>query len=450
MTKRITLALALVGLCMISCKKYLEEIPNKKLSIPVNLADFQLLLNNTRDLAVTPGLGDIASDDLSLTSSTYRAQTILVRNLYLWKSYVFSANQNTAWSNMYRSILYANAVLEGLEKIEVNSSDRSTYNDLEGQALFLRANAFYSLQETFGQIYQRENASTSLGVPLKLSSNLTERYTRATVEETYTQIIKDLEKAAVLLPTKFDISTRFRPTQAAAYGLLSRVYLSLGEYDKAENNAANSLSIYAELTDYNKLEPSPDISPFKFLINEVVHYTRSEANLSTPSINEELYNTYDDTDLRKTLFFRFNKTTEKFEFIGSYAASQSGFSGIATDELLLIKSECLARRGETQEALNVLNKLLEKRYKAGSVFRKTAVDAEQALSIILLERRKELVFRGIRWIDLRRLNRDPSTQKTLRRVLDNEVYELKPNDPKYAFPIPEEEIRLSGIPQNIR
>jgi len=69
---------------------------------------------------------------------------------------------------------------------------------------------------------------------------------------------------------------------------------------------------------------------------------------------------------------------------------------------------------------------------------------------ILVERRKELVLRNVRWFDLRRLNKDPRLAKTLLRKLNGQVYQLPPNDPRYTQYIPQSVIDLSGIEQNIR
>ncbi|MBX2954429.1 MAG: RagB/SusD family nutrient uptake outer membrane protein, partial [Leadbetterella sp.] len=76
-------------------------------------------------------------------------------------------------------------------------------------------------------------------------------------------------------------------------------------------------------------------------------------------------------------------------------------------------------------------------------------EKDSALNIILTERRKELVFRGLRWPDLKRLNRD-GANITLTRKVDGEMHTLPPNDPRYAIAIPEEVIELSDILPNPR
>ncbi|MNX64087.1 SusD family protein [compost metagenome] len=96
-----------------------------------------------------------------------------------------------------------------------------------------------------------------------------------------------------------------------------------------------------------------------------------------------------------------------------------------------------------------LNTLLSKRFGAGFV-PYTATDQKNAILTILKERRKELLFRGLRWMDLRRLNKEPEYAVTLTRIVNGTTYTLPPNDPRYVYPIPPDEIAISGIEQNER
>jgi TonB-dependent SusC/RagA subfamily outer membrane receptor len=63
---------------------------------------------------------------------------------------------------------------------------------------------------------------------------------------------------------------------------------------------------------------------------------------------------------------------------------------------------------------------------------------------------KECVFRNLRWSDLRRLNLDPQYAKMLTRTATGTNYQLLPNDSRYVLPIADDEIRSSGIEQNVR
>jgi hypothetical protein len=116
----------------------------------------------------------------------------------------------------------------------------------------------------------------------------------------------------------------------------------------------------------------------------------------------------------------------------------------------LIAAEGYSRSGNLEMGNLYLNELLRNRYDKESWEDLMIEEQEELLKRILLERRKELIGRGIRWSDLRRLNQETGSEITLERVIDGETYSLLPNDPLYVFPIPDVEIQRSGIAQNNR
>jgi hypothetical protein len=94
-----------------------------------------------------------------------------------------------------------------------------------------------------------------------------------------------------------------------------------------------------------------------------------------------------------------------------------------------------------------LNQLLEKRYQSGTFVPIVYQNPQMLLDTILAERQKELIFRGERWADIKRLNLE-GRNILLRRFVNNEWIQLEPNSPRYAAPIPEKVIDLSGMQQN--
>jgi hypothetical protein len=125
-------------------------------------------------------------------------------------------------------------------------------------------------------------------------------------------------------------------------------------------------------------------------------------------------------------------------------------TGLATEEFYLIRAECAARAGDTAAALNDLDTLLRHRYATGTFTSVTAASPAQALDIILAERRKELPFRGTRWTDLRRLNRE-GRSIPLTRILNGTIYHLSPNSNLYTLPIPPDILSFNpGMKQNPR
>src|SRR5690606_22559061 len=120
--------------------------------------------------------------------------------------------------------------------------------------------------------------------------------------------------------------------------------------------------------------------------------------------------------------------------------------GITTAELYLMRAECRMRSGQAILALQDLNYLLKNRYVEGD-FVELQLSGKDLLSRILLERRKELIFRGLRWMDIKRLNLE-NPNIFITRIVGGKIYVLEPNDRKYALPIPEDIISLTDVIQN--
>ncbi|MNH30825.1 SusD family protein [compost metagenome] len=123
-----------------------------------------------------------------------------------------------------------------------------------------------------------------------------------------------------------------------------------------------------------------------------------------------------------------------------YFRSLVPFTGLTTSEMYLIQAECLIRRNSIEAGLALLNHLCKHRFnKQASTMMLKAEDVGDAMTIVLDERIRELVFRGLRWFDLRRLNKDPRFKVTLEREYNGNTYRLEPNGKMYCFPIPRTE-----------
>lgn len=457
--KTIIFLIAVCSVC--SCEKdFLDAKPDKALLVPSTLADLQALLDNSSAVFnQDPNIGQIASDDYYTTSAGMLGLPDKEQNSYLWSDDVYEGSAVNDWIMPYRQIFYANVVLEGAVDLEGKGSSVEL-DAIRGSALFYRAWALYQLSQHFTVPYVQAIAAASLGLPLHNSSDVNERPGRGTLQQTYDQILKDALEAEKLLPLTVRYKTR--PTRAAAYGFLTRVYLSMRDYAKAEKYATACLTLERGLIDYNTLnlsstKPFPVALPFDNV--EILFYshfiTSNFINNSTLTIvDSTLYAAYQSNDLRKGLYFR-DRGNKVITFKGSYSGSLPSnstavFSGLATDEILLTRAECLARRGDISAALADLNTLMEKRWKKGTFRAYSAGNKADALRLILIERRKELFSRGIRWTDLRRLNTEPGFETELKRNMDNTLYTLRPGDKKYTFPIPLDEVQMTGIEQNPR
>ncbi|HCN84938.1 MAG TPA: RagB/SusD family nutrient uptake outer membrane protein, partial [Sphingobacteriaceae bacterium] len=212
------------------------------------------------------------------------------------------------------------------------------------------------------------------------------------------------------------------------------------------------LQIKDDLFDFNTITDVNASSPFPQFNNEVIMVTLItntvyySISTSFAQIDSLLYNSYSDNDLRKTAFFKPSNTG--YNFKGSYSGTPSKlFIGIATDEVYLMRAECLAREGNRDDALKDLNKLMETKWKSGLFIPLTANTASNVLTMILEERRKELIFRNLRWMDIKRRN-IKGANIILTRLVNGRKYSLPPNDNRYALPLPLDIIARTGIVQN--
>ena len=447
-----------------SCKKdFLDAKPSSSLVTPHTITDYQAMMENVDVLnRATPGLLQMASDDYIFIDNAawqgafYNAE----HTSYIWAIDLYEGQKEIKdWNTGYAGIFICNSVIEGLEKVSVTSSNQKEWNNIKGWALYMRAYLLYDLVRSFSPAYDSQTASKDFGVPIRLKSAIDQNEGRPSVEKTYNQIFSDLSAADQLLLPEITVTNKQRPSKVAVSALCARIYLSMRQYDKAEYHSNNTLAAYPPLINYNSLDVTQRI-PFSMNNIEVILNTTVIKNyynviavggyIDGVTIEPSLYNLYDPNDLRKDIYFGTNPLTGliyiKFGYAGAYVNS---FTGLATDEIYLIKAECLARKNQVSEALTVLNTLLENRYKTGEFVPLSAATPTEALNKILLERRKELVWRSLRWTDLKRLNKE-GANITLYREINSNHYTLPPNDPKYVFPIPDDEILLSNIDQNNR
>lgn len=438
-----------------ACEKdFLEKKPDQSLVVPFTLADLQLLLDNNLVMNTTPGISVIASDDLYTTAASWQSlSSAIQRNSYIWAKEVYEGELVADWASPYAQVFYANVVLERLAKMKGEGSTSKGYDKVKGTALFFRAHAFYQLAQLFAAPFSPGNASSTAGLILRLDPDINLRPARSTLAESYQQMINDLLLAETLLPLQAQIKTQ--PSKWAVYALLARLYLTMQDYQKAQDYAAKALQVSSALLDYNNFSAS-SARPFPVLTAsgnpEIIFYanliTYSYTQLSTTMVSPDIYGSYQSNDLRKTLFCN-DRGNGVITFKGSYTGASAMFSGLATDELYLIRAECFARSNDVAKAMSELNFLLKTRWKTGFFTPLTASSQAQALQLILQERRKQLITRGLRWTDLRRLNQDPITQVSLTRELNGTSYELLPNSLRYTFALPFDEIS-EKVEQNPR
>lgn len=438
----------LVLFIVTGCQEFLDAKPEKSLIIPNTLNDFQALLDaEPRFMNSITKMGFLASDEIVLSDALVGLVMLDDRSAYLWEGDFYEPDAaGTDWSVGYQRIFYANVVIEGVRDYKpVNSQEQQRARELDAAARFHRAFGHFLIAGQFMGPYDPANPSAP-GIPIRKSADLNAPSPRVSMLEVMELIREDLEVARLVLPEFPEI-----PTRASAWGaeaLLSRVSLYMQDYERALFHSGNALSIKDELFDYNDINPALRFIFPRFNV-EVIHHahiiTGRYQNSNQTYVNPELANLYDVTDLRFKKIIVPSPVAGLYNFQGRYSGEAALFGGLATDEVLLDYAEAAARTGNEELAIEKLNHLLIKRYEKNKFSPIIGLTGMALIKKIADERRKELLFRGIRWLDQKRYNQDPLMAKTNKRTWMGTEFRLEPGSAKYIFPIPPREIRLNDL-----
>jgi len=407
--------------------------------------------NNNNLNAQCASSSEILSDNYYLTDESWAAiRSEVQRAEYLWER---NDDTNLDWLN-YSAVRTANTVLEVLPSIKPGTK-ADELMQIKGSALFFRGYYFYTLAQLFCLPYNPQTVTQKYGLPLRIDTDFEKPSVRATVEETHQQILRDLKESVSLLPIIPLVKTR--PGKPAAYGMIAKTYLSMQQYDSAGVYAGKCLALYDSLMNFDAEVDVQSPAPFNRFNKEVIfHAVSSRSTILGPAyakVDSLLYKSYADNDLRKTAYFNANTGSDlgTYSFKGDYdGAGTSGgfvFAGVVTDEMYLIRAECNARKGNVSLALQDLNTLLENRF-SNPYTPIVMTDAKETLKVILEERRKELLFRGTRWTDLRRLKDDPELSVVPERYINGQTYRLLPNSNGYVISLPAIVMNRTDMEQN--
>ncbi|WP_223577922.1 RagB/SusD family nutrient uptake outer membrane protein [Sphingobacterium sp. GVS05A] len=450
MKRNITqLILGCLLVAVIGCNKFLDEKSKSSLAIPKTVKDLQALMDYELYTIRSFPIGmDVAADYYFMNDNDVKSLATVLNDIYLLNN---KESKLSDWFESYKKIMHANIVLDNIDEAALDGLTVADKNLTKGTALFHRSWNFFWLVQQFAPAYEAGTAQLELGIPLRTTSDINTSYQRATLEETFAQIVKDLKEAVVLLP---DLPLKkTRPSKAAAYAFLARVLLYMGNVEEALRYATLCLQIQHDLMDYNLISPD-NATPFELMNEEVIFHCSlaSSGGIfggTKAYVDTLLFKSYRENDLRKSLYFKKN-TNGFYNFKGSYAGptGSSEFAGLATDEIYLIKAESEARSNRLLDAKSTLTKLLKTRVEIGKL-PDIPDEKSKLIDFILDEREKELAFRfGIRWGDIKRLNKLYNAGIGIKRIADGKKYELEPNDKRFTMLIPLTVIVEGGLIQN--
>jgi len=125
-------------------------------------------------------------------------------------------------------------------------------------------------------------------------------------------------------------------------------------------------------------------------------------------------------------------------------------TGTSVQEMKLMIAEHAARNNELRTALQQLDELRSNRIAPASYTAFASTDQEAVLEQVLLERQHELGFSGLRWFDMRRLDREGRMGTIYRYDATGKVIAtLEPHSNRYTLQIPLQVLSFNpGMSQN--
>ena len=393
----------------------------------------------------------------------------------------FFQNSNSATlgysSNFYRSsyqiIVGCNATLEGVIALKVNldalsGDDQASLLYAEGENRLIRAFAYFNLVRVYGKPYYQGNGAGP-GVAIKTSSSGTDAPPVSTVHDVYAFIVSELQMAATLMKAPVTKNNAFAST-AAAWALLSRVYLYMGGSVASPDPTTNQLAaIYADSvidqtggtyallqgSDYANMfgdDGAGNLGRSTFSGNPEIIWAQ-DAAIGGTSIGELFH--YDPTYAIGAYFLPGNDFKSLFapaDVRGTFVATNPASGFVETTkwlclneftqtfapiiylrlgEIYLNRAEAEAKAGDLADARSDL-KMIHTRAGLPASDIDNLADGD-VLNAVLLERRMELAFEGHASFDYFR-NGLPMS----RTAADNNgnAVTIGPDDPKVEYTIP--------------
>lgn len=435
-----------------SCDNFVDIIP-KGQNIPQSVDDYAKVLNMSWNVGYGGMNWFYMTDDPYLSQAEQTSAGASTTNAYLWQPYMYTLLENDPdWANEYMIIYYANYVIKNIHSASegVSYSRGETY----ARALLHRAYSYWYLVSAYAPFCTEAEAEETLAVPMPLDPDINVQYPQSTVAEVYRQIFADIDTALNQEELSDLRVTNTWPCRAAAYALLSRIYLYQSDWQAAADNARLSLDIYDYLNDYNDITMIDPTNASAGLVGyentairdpEVILSKSAPNNFTDVMVSQELVNLYDHN---KDLRFRFcfaDKTPQNAPLDGWMRVNdEQTFDGIRNSEVYLNYIEALVRLGGTEniaEARQWLEALRAHRYENPDPL--PAMSDEDLLQEVLDERHRELRFTGLRWFDMKRLA--PEFGWTFSRLDENgNTVTLEPNSPRYTWAIPLDIMEQNG------
>lgn len=447
-----------------SCSDYLDILPKGK-KIPTKLADFEAFIrdeysNQRVDVANALNL----LNDRFQTNGNLNYYPLVKAN-YMWNEsadrvYLNNSDESTYYTT-YQSISSCNLIIEhAATATEATDSER---NLLIAYAKVLRAMNYFTVVNFYAATYQESTAASKGGVPIITSADINAAYKQGSVKDVYDFILTNVNEALPFLQSTSP--TPLHPTIGAAYAFLARVYLQMSNYSEAQKYTDMALNENDKLYDWvdyytqNKVKIenpaiyTPVASPTNYYYVENYNYRHGATSYSTVenSISLERLARFEEGDARAAIRWKKRVVGNEIYCVGT-TQGYFNYGGMTTVEVYLIKAECLARTGNVNGAMDILNKVRKTRILADKYVALSASTEDKAIEYIRRTKDNEMILTIVPFIDARRYNLDSKYARTLSKEVDGKTLTLSPTSHLWTMPFPNGAVKNPGngtITQNV-
>ena len=379
--------------------------------------------------------------------------------------YNYSVISNTPeldqfWKLGYKIIARTNNIIDALTSLK--NTPYTQKRQLLGEAYSIRALVYFDLVRIFAQAYTISTGvefanghGWHIGIPVIINATYQDSLIlpqRQSVDSVYKIILNDFNKADTMLSTQNADSYTF--SSSAVEALLSRVYLSMGNYNMPLGLSYNLIkSNQFHLIENTKYKASWGLSTNEESIlslsitlnnnngQNAIGYMLSKSGYGDIVVSKDLYSLYTETDVRKQLYQKENdifclKYPGQLSVLGIDNIPIIRYSEIYFNyiESVLLKTNCSALG--IRIVLPYLDTLMKRSDKNAII--PPNLSGVDFYKLVLNERRKEFAFEGQRYFEIKRL------QTTINRIdCNSQICTITYPNYLFAMPIPISEINAN-------
>lgn len=336
-----------------------------------------------------------------------------------YKHYSFTNINSTSsstglavWRLGYQTIDNANQIISHIDNVAGEDQDKAR---VKAQAYALRGYIYLNFASFYSLSYAK--GSDALCVPVNTDPTVlsTEGRPKSKLKEVYQLIENDLQTAYANIGDYDRGSRKYKIDKNVISGLLARLYLQIGQWDKAQRYANEAQSSYQWMAKADYLKGFNDNNNVEWIWGH--GQTTEQSNASYSFHFKDVYSSssyyysfmadpyfkdlFDANDIRTQLFewdtrrYIGGLMYKKFQF---RANSTADIVLMRKAEMVLIEAEAYAEQGKLSESIVKLNELRQQR--GAYTPNLSGLSKDELVEQILIERRKELFGEGFSLSDI--------------------------------------------------